>query len=53
MITTAKKLLAKLTYLELAGVGDDGDYEWIGTDEEWTNVFNFGVELQEESIQHE
>ena len=29
-IQTAKELHAKLTYLELAGVNENGEYEWIG-----------------------
>lgn len=35
MIYTAKDLLAKLTYLTLAGQNEEGELEWIGTKEDW------------------
>lgn len=38
MITTARELLIKLTYLTLAGQNEDHELEWIGTQDQWNKV---------------
>jgi hypothetical protein len=37
----AYQLLARLTFLSLAGQNEDGELEWIGTYKQWMDVSNF------------
>lgn len=41
---TARELLAHLTHLTLVGY-EDGQYQWIGSDEEWREVSKQVYEL--------
>ena len=47
MIQEAYELLARCKHLVLAGVDDDGDLEWIGTYQHWTEA-----EREKENILH-
>lgn len=38
MITTARELLIKLTYLQLVGQNEDKELEWIGNTDQWNKV---------------
>lgn len=38
MTFIAKDLLARLTHLTLVGIDDEGQMEWVGTDEQWRKV---------------
>ena len=37
-ITTARELLIKLTYLQLAGQNEDKELEFIGNTDQWNKV---------------
>ena len=49
MIWKAYELLAYLRHLTLSGTSDDGDLEWIGTTDQWSNVHR-DIDLYEGNV---